>query len=154
MIRYSVLNSWYCIFRRSYEYYESGQWCGWQKHYECSFFFQFVRVLICKIMFLYWAIEPPTRTGLLFSLGSSFFLWYLCYILYDFTNLNIYKLWNQTPSIHMHVPQEESSVFWEVIVPVILSKELYMYMCPIPNGLVYVAVSSPVCRAESWHEDR
>jgi hypothetical protein len=31
--------------------------------------------------------------------------------------------------------QEERSIFWEVIVSVILSKKLYMYMCPIPNGL-------------------
>jgi hypothetical protein len=29
---------------------------------------------------------------------------------------------------------EEVSVFWEVIVSVILNKKLYMYMCPIPNG--------------------
>jgi hypothetical protein len=28
------------------------------------------------------------------------------------------------------VSQEEMSIFWEVI----LSKKLYMYMCPIPNG--------------------
>jgi hypothetical protein len=26
------------------------------------------------------------------------------------------------------------SIFWEVIVSAILSKKLYMYMCPIPNG--------------------
>jgi len=26
------------------------------------------------------------------------------------------------------------SVFWEVIVSVILSKNVYMNMCPIPNG--------------------
>jgi hypothetical protein len=99
-------------------------------------FLQFVRVLICIIMFLYWAIKP-TRAGLLLFLGSNFFLWYFCYVLCDFTNLNIYKLWNQTPSIrriHMQVSQEEISVFWEVSVPVILSKILYIYMCPIPNG--------------------
>jgi hypothetical protein len=30
--------------------------------------------------------------------------------------------------------QEERSIFWEVIVSVILSKKVYMYMCPIPNG--------------------
>jgi hypothetical protein len=31
--------------------------------------------------------------------------------------------------------QEESSIFWEVVVSAILSKtKLYMYMCPIPNG--------------------
>jgi hypothetical protein len=30
--------------------------------------------------------------------------------------------------------QEERSIFWEVIVSVILRKKVYMYMCPIPNG--------------------
>jgi hypothetical protein len=29
---------------------------------------------------------------------------------------------------------EESSIIWEVVVLVILSKKVYMYMCPIPNG--------------------
>ena len=32
------------------------------------------------------------------------------------------------------VSQEERSIFWEVIVSVILSKNVYMNMCPIPNG--------------------
>jgi hypothetical protein len=32
------------------------------------------------------------------------------------------------------VSQEERTIFWEVIVSVILSKKLYMNMCPIPNG--------------------
>ena len=32
------------------------------------------------------------------------------------------------------VSQEERSLFWEVIVSVILSKNVYMNMCPIPNG--------------------
>jgi hypothetical protein len=32
------------------------------------------------------------------------------------------------------VSQEERIIFWEVIVSVILSKKLYMNMCPIPNG--------------------
>jgi len=30
--------------------------------------------------------------------------------------------------------QEERSIFWEVIVSVILSKNVYANMCPIPNG--------------------
>jgi hypothetical protein len=30
--------------------------------------------------------------------------------------------------------QEERSILWEVIVSVILSKKVYVYMCPIPNG--------------------
>jgi hypothetical protein len=32
------------------------------------------------------------------------------------------------------VSQEERTIFWEVIVSIILSKKLYMNMCPIPNG--------------------
>jgi hypothetical protein len=32
------------------------------------------------------------------------------------------------------VLQEKRSIFWEVIVSAILSKKVYMYMCPIPNG--------------------
>jgi len=32
------------------------------------------------------------------------------------------------------VSQEERSIFWEVIVSAILSKNVFMNMCPIPNG--------------------
>jgi hypothetical protein len=32
------------------------------------------------------------------------------------------------------VSQEERTIFWEVIVSVILSINLYINMCPIPNG--------------------
>jgi hypothetical protein len=32
------------------------------------------------------------------------------------------------------VSQEERSIFWKVIVLVILSKKVYMYMCPIQNS--------------------
>jgi hypothetical protein len=39
------------------------------------------------------------------------------------------------------VSQEERSVFWEVIVSVTLSKKVYMYMCPIPNGFRDRAIS-------------
>jgi hypothetical protein len=41
----------------------------------------------------------------------------------------------------VHVSQEERSVFWEVIVSVILSKKLYGYMCPIPNSFRDTAIS-------------
>ena len=30
--------------------------------------------------------------------------------------------------------QDERSIFWEVIVSVILNKNVYMNMCPVPNG--------------------
>ena len=36
--------------------------------------------------------------------------------------------------MHIQVSREQSSVFWEVIVSVILSKKLYMNTCPVPNG--------------------
>jgi hypothetical protein len=39
------------------------------------------------------------------------------------------------------VSQEERSVFWEVIVSVILSKILYIYMCPIRNCFGDTAIS-------------
>jgi hypothetical protein len=37
--------------------------------------------------------------------------------------------------------QEETSKIWEVIVSVILSKKLYICMCPIPNGFRDRAIS-------------
>jgi hypothetical protein len=39
------------------------------------------------------------------------------------------------------VSQKERSIFWEVTVSVILSKKVYMYTCPIPNGLRDRAIS-------------
>jgi hypothetical protein len=41
----------------------------------------------------------------------------------------------------IQVSQEGRSIFWEVIVSVILSKKVYMYMCPIPNRVRGGAVS-------------
>ena len=35
---------------------------------------------------------------------------------------------------YIQVSHEERSIFWKVIVSVILSKNVYMNMCPIPNG--------------------
>jgi hypothetical protein len=37
--------------------------------------------------------------------------------------------------------QEERSIFWEAIVSDLLSKKVYMYMCPIPNGFRATAIS-------------
>jgi hypothetical protein len=37
--------------------------------------------------------------------------------------------------------KEERSIFWEVMVSVILSKKMYIYMCPIPNGFRDRAIS-------------
>jgi hypothetical protein len=39
------------------------------------------------------------------------------------------------------VSQKERSIFWDVILSVIQSKNLYMYMCPVPNGFRDRAVS-------------
>jgi hypothetical protein len=39
------------------------------------------------------------------------------------------------------VSQNEGSIFWKVIVLVILSKKVYMYICPIPKGFRDRAVS-------------
>jgi hypothetical protein len=39
------------------------------------------------------------------------------------------------------MPQEERSVFREVMVSVFLSKKVYIYMCPIPNGFRDRAIS-------------
>jgi hypothetical protein len=54
----------------------------------------------------------------------NFFVCFFCdQRLYIVKNMPIYR-----------VSQEEKSIFWEVILSVILSKKLYMNMCPIPNG--------------------
>jgi hypothetical protein len=39
------------------------------------------------------------------------------------------------------MPQEEKSMFWEVIVSVFLSRNVCIYMCPIPNGFRDRAIS-------------
>ena len=44
-----------------------------------------------------------------------------------------------TPCIY-RVSQEENSIFCEVIVSVILSKNVYFNMCPIPNGFRDIAI--------------
>jgi hypothetical protein len=45
------------------------------------------------------------------------------------------------PQIVYGVSPEERSIFWEVTVSVILSKKVYMYTCPIPNGFRDRAIS-------------
>jgi hypothetical protein len=37
--------------------------------------------------------------------------------------------------------QEERSIFWEVIVSVILSKKMYIYICTIPKGFQDITIS-------------
>jgi hypothetical protein len=62
-----------------------------------------------------------------------------------FINISRFMLETQT---HTHtnvytyrVPQDERSIFWKIIVLVILSNTVYMYMCPIPNGFRDRAIS-------------
>jgi hypothetical protein len=72
-----------------------------------------------------------------FNIQSAFcriqYLW-LCIILtinnYYFPEQYIYIY----IYIYIQVSKEEKTIFWEVIVSVILSKKLYMNMCPVPNG--------------------
>jgi hypothetical protein len=54
------------------------------------------------------------------------------------------------------VSQEERSIFWEVIISVILSKKLYMYKRPVPNGFRDRAISlySTVYRNVKMHSDK
>jgi hypothetical protein len=44
------------------------------------------------------------------------------------------------------VSQEEMSVFWEVIVSVIIRKKVCIYMCPIPNCFRDRAISLTVAK--------
>ena len=53
-------------------------------------------------------------------------VWLLCCI--------VHTRWAKSKYIVYRMSQEERSIFWEVIVSVILSKKLYMNICPIPNG--------------------
>ena len=39
-----------------------------------------------------------------------------------------------TVKVSYRVSHEERSIFWAVIISLILSKKVYMYMCPNPNG--------------------
>jgi hypothetical protein len=48
--------------------------------------------------------------------------------------------WGQIHKLY-RVSQEERSIFWEVTVSVILSKRVYKYICPIPNGFRDIAIS-------------
>jgi hypothetical protein len=50
-----------------------------------------------------------------------------------YTYSAIYGQVNVLVSVY-RVSQEERTIFWEVIVSVILSKKRLMNMCPIPNG--------------------
>jgi hypothetical protein len=59
------------------------------------------------------------------------------------------------------ISQQERSIFWEIIVSVILSKEIYIYMYPIPNGFRDRAITlhnildlAPNIVLPSWHVNR
>ena len=68
----------------------------------------------------------------------------------EYSRANMW-IWNvrQLYSLKLYrVSQEEGSVFWEVIVPVILSRNVYMNMCPIPNSFYQCLVLY-----DRWHVD-
>ena len=44
------------------------------------------------------------------------------------------------------ISPEEMSIFWEVIVSVILSKKMYMYTCPIPKSFRDTDISLYSCK--------
>jgi hypothetical protein len=48
----------------------------------------------------------------------------------EITYMDIYRMF-----------QEEVLIFWEFILSFILSKKLFKYMCPIPNGFRGRAIS-------------
>jgi hypothetical protein len=66
-----------------------------------------------------------------------------CFSTRQFIYHNIIRyIWPLRAQWLLHrVSEEEGSIFWEVIVSVILSKKVYMYMCPIPNRFRDRAIS-------------
>jgi hypothetical protein len=60
----------------------------------------------------------------------------MCPIPNGFRDRAILVVWLGRPvlSFPPALLREGRSIFWEVIVSVILSKKLYTNMCPIPNG--------------------
>jgi hypothetical protein len=76
------------------------------------------------------SLGPIAATAFLHRI-KVYLIWMLLHgILQLYSDLEV---WYLQCSIH-RVSQEERSIFWEVIVLVILSKKLYVNMCPIPNG--------------------
>jgi hypothetical protein len=54
-------------------------------------------------------------------------------------------------NLFIQVSQEKGSVFWEVIVSVILSKKLYMYMCGFRDRDILLYSSKIVDKKEILH---
>ena len=83
-----------------------------------------VRYYICNIDVQgCWYVLSPTKKETSYSDRRS----WCSYILFTIIIGGILVLFIY------RVSQEERSIFWEVIVSVILSKKPYMNMCPIPN---------------------
>jgi hypothetical protein len=56
--------------------------------------------------------------------------------------------------LYMHIyrmSQEERSIFWEVMVSVILSKQVYMYMCPMFRRQLAIFSYNKYCK-ETLHD--
>jgi hypothetical protein len=80
--------------------------------------------------------------------------------------MGIQRLFKNPSRKIYRVSQEEKSVFWEVIISVILSRNIYMTMCSIPKSfrdtviwlncslalIRYVNMHSDEQHAMSWHE--
>jgi hypothetical protein len=62
-------------------------------------------------------------------LPSNLFTFIFCFI-YPYKTCPTQPIFNH---IIYRMSQEEKSVFWELILSFILSKKLYMSICPIPN---------------------
>jgi hypothetical protein len=71
----------------------------------------------------------------------------------DIRTQEVLRKYDINTRIYIRVPR----ILWEVIVSAILSKKMYMYMCPIPNGfrdrtisLYTVQTSNTPCPHTSW----
>jgi hypothetical protein len=66
----------------------------------------------------------------------------MCPIPNSFRDRAIFVVWlgRQVLSFPPALLREGRSIFWEVIVSVILSEKLYKNVCPIPNGFRDTAI--------------
>jgi hypothetical protein len=87
-----------------------------------------------------FAQSLQANVGIVPQIRSKNFLPYSFKLILSFDAKQSRKRTNKNIWIY-RVPQEETSIFWEVTVSVILSKKLYVYMCPIPNGFRDRAIS-------------
>jgi hypothetical protein len=77
------------------------------------------------------------------------------YDILKYVHEKIYSVWlcHYREKLLYRMSQEEGSVFWEVIVSVILNKKVYTYMCPIPNSFQDRAISLYSSKIVWWERD-